>query len=67
MDTKAMATKLYDMCSDMDYADHEETREQDIADLDYALFWLKCASENKYNHDGYKALFTALAIITEED
>lgn len=66
MDTFAMATKLYDMCLDMDFADYEETKDQDIADLDYALFWLKTASENPGNHDGFRALFSALAVITEE-
>lgn len=66
MDIYAMASKLYLLCLDMDYADYEETREQDIEDLENALFYLKTASENPKNDKCFGALLSALAIITGE-
>lgn len=66
MDIYAMATKLYQLCLDMDYADYEETIGQDINDIENALFYLKTASENPKNDPCFGALLSALAIITGE-
>ena len=66
MDIYVMANKLYLLCLDMDYADYEDVIGQDIEDLENALFYLKTASENPKNDKCFKALFTALAIITGE-
>lgn len=67
IDTMEMATKLYEMSQDMDYMDYEDAKEKTIADLDYALFDLTIAAENRHNHEGYAALIKALATITEQE
>lgn len=55
-----IAERLYELGKDMDYMDYEDTKEQDIAELENALYWLKETAKNPYNKDYFRYLYNAL-------
>ena len=55
-----IAERLYELGKDMDYMDYEDTKEQDIAELENALYWLKETAKNPYNKDYFRVLYNAL-------
>ena len=55
-----IAERLYELGKDMDYMDYEDTKEQNIAELENALYWLKAAAQNDMNKDYFRVLYNAL-------
>ena len=55
-----IAERLYELAEDMDYMDYEETKEQDIAELENVLYWLKAAAQNDMNKDYFRYLYNIL-------
>ena len=55
-----IAERLYELAEDMDYMDYEDTKEQDIAELENALYWLKAAAQNDMNKDYFRYLYNML-------
>lgn len=55
-----IAERLYELTKDMDYMNYEETKEQDIAELENALYWLKAAAQNDMNKDYFRYLYNIL-------
>jgi selenocysteine-specific translation elongation factor len=55
-----IAERLYELSEDMDYMDYEDTKEQDIAELENALYWLKAAAQNDMNKDYFRYLYNIL-------
>ena len=62
MDYKEMANKIYDFCSDMDYEDYEDTREEETNLIASALNKLE-----EMEGADFKALFNALSYMFKED
>ena len=58
-----LAEELYELAKDMDYNDHEETKEKEINDLVNALYQLKANAENKYNADYWRTLWNTLQML----
>ena len=62
MTTEKITIKLYELCEDMDNADYAETKEEDIAQLEEAVYKLKLyARDNK----DFEILYKVLEAITE--
>ena len=59
-----IAEKLYYLSTDQDQADHEETKEQTIADLENAIYYLLATAQNKYNAEHFRTLYKCLETIT---
>lgn len=55
-----IAEKLYELTKDMDFADYEETKEKEIAELENAMYQLKAMAENEYNQDYWRTLWNCL-------
>lgn len=55
-----IAINIYKNCEDMDAADYDETRENDIKEIKSALEWLEAAAQNEYNKSSFKTLYLAL-------
>ena len=55
-----IAEKLYELSKDMDYMDYEDEKEQVIADLENALYWLKGTAENEHNFDYFRTFYRIL-------
>lgn len=60
---RAIAEKLYELGSDMDWLDYEDTREDDINTLEKALDEL----EKEKDTEKYWALYTALTNLCNEE
>lgn len=55
--TEEIAEKLYELAKDMDYMDYEDTKEKDLADLEYSVYTVKLyARHNKSFELLYKIL-----------
>lgn len=67
IDTFEMANKLYEMSEDIDYNDYEENKQQELNELEEALFWLKTTAENEHNKDYFRTLFNCLVTITKAE
>ncbi len=67
IDTFEIAQNIYNRCCDMDFRDYEEQKEQEIAELEEALYYLKTLSQNEYNRKCFSSLLKALEIIFQED
>jgi hypothetical protein len=55
-----VATILYNNAMDMDYMDYEDTKEEDLNDLQEALYYLKACAQNEYNSDYFRTLWNIL-------
>lgn len=56
-----IANKLYELTKDLDFADYEESKKQEIGELIDAIDWIKTAAQNEYNKDYWRTFFGALA------
>lgn len=65
MDIRNVATKLYDMCCDMDYMDYEETKEKELNDIENVLYYIKSCAENPYNNDCWRTFYNLLENLDE--
>lgn len=64
-DIKATATTLYNLSCDMDFNDYADTRDNDLNDLENALYTLNENAKNPLNSDFYRTLAKCLELITE--
>ena len=55
-----VANKLYELAKDMDYMDYEDEKEQEIADIENALYYLKALAQNEYNADYFRTFWNLL-------
>lgn len=55
--TEEIAERLYELTKDMDYEDYEDTKEKDIADLEYAVYTLKLYARH---NNGFEVLYKVL-------
>lgn len=62
VDIQAITENLFNSCLDMDFNDYTDTAEQDKAQLEDALYYVKACAENPYNHDYFRTLMYALAV-----
>lgn len=58
--TEEIAERLYELCQDMDSEDYSDTREEDIAQLEQAIYKLKLYA--KSNED-FEVLYKALELL----
>lgn len=58
-----IAERIYDMACDMDFADYEDTKEEEIEQLKNALYYLKSIAQNEYNPKHFRTLYNALQCI----
>ena len=58
-----LANKLYEMAKDMDYMDYEEEKEEEIADIQNALYYLKAVAQNPYNSRYFRTFWNLLQMI----
>lgn len=61
VDIDKIANKLYELTKDLDFADYEENKEQEIGELTDAIYWIKAAAQNEYNANYWRTFFRALA------
>lgn len=66
VDIDKIANKLYELTKDLDFADYEENKEQEIRELTDAIYWIKAAAQNEYNANYWRTLFRVLARLEEE-
>ena len=62
VDIQAITENLFNSCLDMDFNDYTDTAEQDKAQLEDALYYIKACAENPYNKDYFRTLIYALAV-----
>lgn len=62
-----IAKTLYEMTTDMDYADYEDTKEEDIRQLCDALYQIQAIAENDHNADYWRTLWNCLQMITDSN
>lgn len=55
-----IANKLYEMAKDMDYMDYEEEKEEEIIDIQNALYYLKSIAENPFNSRYFRTFWNIL-------
>ena len=67
IDTFEIARNIYNKCCDMDFRDYEENKEQEISEIENALYFLKTVAQNKYNKDYFETFLIALATIFQEN
>lgn len=60
MDINEIANILYNKNLDMDGLDYTENKEQEIAQLENALYQVKAYAENEYNQDYWRTFWNAL-------
>lgn len=60
IDTQEIAEKIYSKCSDMDLQDYAEEKEKEIAEIENALYHIKCYAQNEYNQEYWRTLLNAL-------
>lgn len=60
---REIAESLYELAKDMDYMDYEDTKEETIAELENAIYYLKTVAENEYNKDYFRLLYNVLQMI----
>ena len=65
LSTMEMANALYHLAGGM--ADNRAAAAENIIALEYALFELKTAAENKRTRDSFRALWTVLQNIAENN
>ena len=58
-----IAVKLYELAKDMDYMDYEEEKEEEIADIENALYYLKAVAQNPYNSRYFRTFWNLLQMI----
>ena len=58
-----IANKLYEMAKDMDYMDYEEEKEEEMADIQNALYYLKAVAQNPYNSRYFRTFWNLLQMI----
>lgn len=55
-----IAERIIELSKDMDFADYEETEEEERKELESALYNIKTIAENEYNKDYWRTLYNAL-------
>lgn len=55
-----LALTLYNNAMDMDFMDYEDTKEQDLGELEEALYYLKTVAQNEHNKDYFRTLWNCL-------
>ena len=55
-----IAEQLYELSKDMDYMDYEFEKEEVIAELEKALYYLKTLCENEHNQEYFRILYRIL-------
>lgn len=60
MDINEIANILYNKNLDMDGLDYIENKEQEITQLENALYQVKAYAENEYNQDYWRTFWNAL-------
>lgn len=55
-----IAERIIELSKDMDFADYEETEEEERKELENALYNIKTIAENEYNKDYWRTLYNAL-------
>lgn len=66
INTQIMAETIYKAAFDMDFNDYDETAENDIKQIEEALYNIKVYCENECNPDYWRYLFLALAKMSGE-
>ena len=59
-DEQEIANRLYELAKDMDYMDYEDEKEQVIAELENAIYFLKATAQNQYNKNYFRVLYNIL-------
>lgn len=57
---REIAEKLYELNCDMDCHDYDETKEENIEQLEDAIYEIKAIAENEYNKEYWKTFYKAL-------
>ena len=52
--------RIVELSKDMDFADYEETEEEERKQLEDALYQLKALAQNEYNFEYWRTLWNAL-------
>lgn len=52
--------RIIELSKDMDFADYEETEEEERKELENALYNIKTIAENEYNKNYWRTLYNAL-------
>lgn len=55
-----IAERIIELSKDMDFADYEETEEEERKELESALYNIKTIAENEYNNKYWRTLYNAL-------
>lgn len=58
-----IAERLYELAKDMDYMDYEDEKEQEMADIENALYYLKAIAQNEYNAEYFRTFWNLLQMI----
>ena len=66
LDTREMASALFEMCADMEeiYLEADE-KESIIKDLDEALYHIKVIAENDLNPDYWRTFYKCLETVSQ--
>jgi len=59
--TENIAEKIYNLACDMDFNDYQEQKQEEINQIEEALYTIKVYCENEHNRDYWRYLFLALA------
>ena len=55
-----IAVELYEKSKDMDFMDYEDEKEQVIAELENALYYIKTICENEHNQNYFRTFYKIL-------
>lgn len=58
-----LALRLYELTKDMDAMDYIENKEDELHDLEEALYQLKAIAQNEYNNDYWRTLWNAIQML----
>lgn len=59
-DTFEIASKLYELSTDMDYMDYEEEKEKIINEIENAIYYLKTVANNEHNAEYFRTFYKIL-------
>lgn len=55
-----IATRIYELSNDIDFQDYEEQKEEELKELEQAIYYLKAICENDLNNDYFRTFYKAL-------
>ena len=59
-DIEEIANRIIELSKDLDFADYEETEEEERKELENALYQLKAIAQNDLNKNYWRTLYNAL-------